>query len=277
MLPRCSKGYVLAIRNGQVQVCFGTPAGRVQSTLDPSLLEASPGTMSHAMALMLRPMDWYKTGLMLSDVRFPRTGTVAGDRFAVNMRQCMSDMQGTSIFPNIDAFSSKECFQRLYGWPEERLEDVGLVLVMAAHPWWRDTPYRTATDFHEGMVNALMRAWRCRVVLLIRTDDAAPVYARMHAWRRVHMLPSRDVEMHYVPLQMHRNTAMVPVVCRSGWCAIVIEPTASSQTLQKLHVPTEILNTMLRGKCTLELASFTAESAVASLAWIRAQRDKHGV
>ena len=58
---------------------------------------------------------------------------------------------------------------------------------------------------------------------------------------------------------------------------MVIEPTASSQTLQKLHVPTEILNTMLRGKCTLELASFTAESAVASLAWIRAQRDKHGV
>ena len=75
----------------------------------------------------------------------------------------------------------------------------------------------------------------------------------------------------------HGADALIPVIANRRWGAIVIEPAASSEALERLHIPTEILKAMPRQKATLELVAFTGESAVASLDWIREQRELHGV
>ena len=280
-LPRCSRGYVVGIvaeGSPRVQVTFLTPAGRVKVTCYPQWLEAGPGTMTRAMEGMARPYDWYRVGMMISDLRFPEPTSPAGVRFVANRARCMAGMQGTSFYPRIDALRSKLSFDELYGKSSAYLEKIGLVLCMAPHPWWNQTRFRTTADFHQAICLELMTTWDCRCIVLLRTEEAERVYERMRRFRRVRIMPTRQVHMHYIPLMMyHNNGAMIPVNADRGWAAIVIEPALGSEALQRLHIPTEILQTMLRQKVTLELAAFTCESAVASLDWVREQRELHAV
>ncbi len=278
--PRCSRGHVVGIiAEGvpRVQFTFLTHAGRVKVTCDPQLLEAAPGTMTLAIG-MARPMDWYKAGIWLSDLSFPTPTSPAGRRFAANTHRCMAGVQGTTVYPMIDALQSKQCFYRLHSYDNAFLEEIGLVLCMAPHPWWTQTRCRSTTDFHQGTCMALMAAWRCRCIVLLRSDGGELVYERMRLIRRVRLMPTEQVHMHCAPLQMdHSADALIPVIANHRWGAIVIEPAAGSEALERLHIPTEILKAMPRQKATLDLVAFTGESAVASLDWIREQRELHGV
>ena len=98
--------------------------------------------------------------------------------------------------------------------------------------------------------------------------------------RRISFHDGSKFDIHYTPLCMDHSDPPKPVE-GTQWTAIVIHPKRFDSLLVartgKVFIPELVLKAMFSSKCTLQLCSYTGESAMSIMEYLHAIKQLHGV
>ena len=211
-------------------------------------LEPRPGTFSKGLAALTRSENGiYSTGMMCSDIEFPRRGEEQYKRYWEHLSAIADTGCGASFYEGIDALNIIGSFHRRY--PEgatNYLKKIGLIVCEHIWPWGRGS----RTQFLLSVVRSLeSQMTSIPKIILLRRTDVDPMRHELAQHRRIVMLDGSDVKHHYTPLRMDWTAPSInPIIAAET--AIYIKPIEAAWHIVRrpLHIPTEVLLHMFQGK-----------------------------
>ena len=157
---------------------------------------------------------------------------------------------------------------------------IGLILCEEIWPWDRwNRP--NVKDFHESIARALMSQWsNATCVMVLRGWNVRQLQKSLGNVKRISYHHGSKFEIHYTPLCKTRSDPPIPVKA-TQWAAIVIHPEMCDARLVsctgKVFIPELVLKAMFSSKRTLQLCSYTGESAGSIMEYLKAIKKLHGV
>ena len=280
-LHRGCSGEVCDVRvsDGTVKICVGAS---LWLRCRPEWLERSPGEICLGInAMLTKPYPFYSFGMMVSDLCFPTESHGCFERMQRNWDMLNRSGLGFSFYDKLDASCSRETLHRVDGWPNDRL-DKRIELILCEEIWpWERWKWPNIKDFHESIARALMSQWsNATCVMVLRGWNARQLQKSLGNVKRISYHDGSKFEIHYTPLCMTRSDPPTPVV-GTEWTAIVIHPKMFDARLVsctgKVFIPELVLKAMFSSKRTLQLCSYTGESAVSIMEYLKAIKKLHGV
>ena len=275
-VQRGEGGTIVRLGDGTATVLFSL--GRRVRVNNLEWLEPAPGTFSRGFAaLASTPNGFYKVGMMISDCQFPAPHQAQYQLFHKNVQLLCHGGTGASFYDGINAFNIIGTFENAY--PSKGagyLSKVGLIVCEHIWPW--HTGPRSA--FHLQVVMALVaQLSTIPKIVVLRTTDVDPIRRQLTAVARVVLLDGADFQAHYQPLRMDWDNPQISPI-HGAETAIYIKPSLrhSSWIVNRpLHIPSEVLLHMFKGKQTLFLAAGTCDSPAACHSYLLQQLRLHNI
>ena len=240
-------------------------------------LEPHPGTFSKGFAAVTSITNGiYLAGMMCSDIKLPKIGQAQYQRYWEHLNFLADTGCGASFYEGINALSILESFHEMY--PEgatQYLRNVGLIV--CEHIWPSGRGNRT--EFLLRVVRSLeSQMTSIPKIVLLRRSDVDLMRHELEPRRRIVTLDGPDLRSHYTPLRMHWDAPSINPIFAAE-TAIYIKPISAAGHVvnRPLHVPTEVLSHMFKGKQTLFLAAGTLDSPVACTQYLLEQLRLHNI
>ena len=214
--------------------------------------------------------------MMCSDIKFPKIGQEQYQRYWEHLNLLADTGCGASFYEGIDALSILGSFHQVYPQAATNyLKNVGLIVCEHIWPWERGD--------RKAFLLKVVRSLECQMtsipkIVLLRRSDVDPLRHDLEPQRWIVTLDGLDVENHYTPLRMDWDAKSINPIFAAE-TAIYIKPidAAGHVVNRPLHVPTEVLSHMFKGKQTLFLAAGTLDAPVACTRYLLEQLRLHNI
>ena len=253
LIPRGARGTLVRQDGPEASVEF-QDFGEVVIP-DIAWLEPHPGTFSRGFAaLSNEPRSVYRSGMICTDMRFPRPDQKQHGRLYSNQQLLCGSGAGASFFDGINAEMISQSFHSRYPSHTNILDKVGFIVCEYIWPW--EPGSRVA--FHLRVVRSfLAQLSNIPKVVLLRSRDVEPMRNELDKIARVVLLDSVDFQNHYQPLRMNWNADRIDPI-NGDVTAIYIKPIvrpAQHIVHTPLFIPREVLLQMFNKKHTLFVAA----------------------